>query len=281
MALTSETKTQTGMSTKRFLLFIAVTSILISCSRESSPENENSAAKTPLLHKVVVTNPDKSLFTEEYFYNNKNNLAKVEFSSSQYTWKSVADFEYDNKSNLLRATYKTVNDSNQAIETVAIYNYSYANNHLVKQTITPVKPGHDGNNQLYTYDAQGRLITDSVQNRHTLKVDRYSRYHWDDQNNVVRNEDFIMNNSGGFSLVSFWEYKYDNKQNPYLVTPIYYGLQKIAPYLSKNNMTELKHGGSPSDNYVNEYNSAGLLQKVSSRPLADMALVSTFEFIYY
>jgi hypothetical protein len=281
LELKNKTKTLYKMSTKQFLFLTALVSFLISCSKDSSPENENNAAKMPLLHKVVITNPDKSLFTEEYFYNNKNNLAKAEFSSSQYTWKAVADFEYDNNSNLSRATYKTVNDSNQVMETVAVYNYSYANNQLVKQTITPVKPGHDGNNQLYTYDSMGRLIADSVQNRHTLKVDRYFRYHWDGQNNMVRKEDYIKNNSGEFSLVSFWEYKYDNKQNPYLVTPIFFGLQKIAPYLSKNNMTELRHGGSPSDNFVNEYDTSGLLQKVSRRPLANMALISTFELIYY
>ena len=263
----------------RLFLFTAILSALSSCKKDELSINgvETPSLATSLLQKVVSTGNGN--YTTEYIYDNEKRPIKVVFSSSMYTWKNIVDIEYQSGSKLKKAIYRTVDSSNLPIESIVSYTFIYDNNKVVKRIATPLKSGHNEDDHTYSYDAQGRLIADSTLNRQTAKAYRYSKYYWDN-NNVVKNEDYVSDINGAFGLGSYWEYNYDGNKNPYYTLPVYFINNYVGFYLSQGNITGFKHGDDVMTTYVNQYNNTGLLTRTEYRPVANLNLFATYEYYY-
>lgn len=270
------------MLPNRLLLFTITIIFLYACKKEdlSSNTSDLSSSSISKLQKVIAINPDKSSFTTEYVYDSKEMLKSITFSSSDYTWKRVVDIEYDNDERLVKATYKTVNDSNVVVETNISYTYVYDEKRIIKRIPTSFNLNPVENVHVYSYDELGRLISDSTLHLQSSDVEGYSKFYWDANNNIIREDVFGRNGYGTFSLSTYREYEYDNKKNPYLPLPVYYANNLIFTHLSRNNVVISKHGGSLTDYQENNYNQDGLLIKTVIRPTDNPDLGITFEFFY-
>jgi hypothetical protein len=269
------------MSFTRIFLVTSLIAIFAGCQKTALTSNreESTSSNNLLLKKVVITRYDNEIFSIEYTYNSRNKPVKVAFSSSAYNWKSIVEIEYDAAAKLKTAIYKTINDNNSFKQDVVSYTYIYNNNRITKRLATPLKPDHDEDDHFYSYDTLGRLTTDSTVNRQTSKVKRYFNYRWDNNDNVTKIEDFVANDNGTFSLVTYREFSYDIYNNPYPTLESYFVYDYIAIYLSKNNIVSSKQEGSIGENYKNEYN--GSLRKTLYSPITSPAFFSIYEYFYY
>lgn len=270
------------MLPNRLLLFTITIIIFFACQKEDFSANspDLSYSSDSKLKKVIAINPDKNSFTSEYVYDNKERLKSMVFSSSDYTWKRVVDIEYDNDERLMRVTYKTVNDSNVVVENNISYTYVYDKNRIIKRIPTSLNLNPVENVHVYSYDELGRLNADSTLHLQTSQVEGYSKFYWDANNNIIREDVFGRNGYGAFSLSTFREYEYDRKKNPYLPLPVYYANNLIFTHLSKNNVVNTKHGGNLTEYQENNYNQDGILIKSISWPPANADLAITYEFFY-
>ena len=206
---------------------------------------------------------------------NGHHISHVLFNNTKTEQSRSIALEYSANGQLVKSTH-TINN-------IPTYFFSYYYNSLgqvIKKIHTKLHPSAQVEDHSYTYDAQGRLIADSIYASPNY-VYRYSTYRYDGAGNIVVFGGAQRNVWGG-GFVPYGEGygKYDNKRNPYsLLDHHYHALMESSELFNQNNTIEGgAMNGSSKTTYENTYLSNGLLKKAVRPISSDVTMVVSYEY---
>lgn len=257
----------------RSVLLLSFFSFLLSrCSK-----NEQINANGNRLRKVIITG-DSVAYTN-YNYNKKNRLTSIIRKVEHLGSRPNIFIYYDIQGRMTKCLFFNY----------AIYYFEYDNNdRIIKNVGVSLQASHDTAESIYTYDLRGRLIVDSSYSKNSPNYSAYTKFSYDNDDNVIRSEIFI-NDNGNIQKVRSAQFEYENKASPYIsIGEIGYFIEKNVFFLSKKNPVQEKHddrddlyNGAVTIGYNFEYTPAGLPKKASYKfTPPGYANVYNIEFLY-
>jgi hypothetical protein len=201
------------------VLLLLCLAVIPACKKSALP-----IAGGKILNKTVMTLPGYSQDVDSFVYDGQQRLAEIILASSDWVaGTSVVDtiiFQYGASGRVASWT--------QIIGTqgpVITYELSYdGNGRLVKALAVPVMSNIEFSDFSFAYDAQGRLVCDSVFAQHLAGIPSagimsYDTWTYDENGNVTADQNFGSSNSNfvgaPFTAGVTNTFSYDNRINPY------------------------------------------------------------------
>ncbi|HTR28731.1 MAG TPA: RHS repeat domain-containing protein [Puia sp.] len=224
-----------------FVLLLPGLSVISACKKSALP-----AAGGNMLNKTELTVPGYAQLVDSFVYDGQQRLVEIISASSDFVaYTLVIDtitFEYDASGRVASWT--------QIIGTqgkVITYELSYdGSGRLVKALAVPVMNNIEFSDFSFAYDAEGRLVSDSVFAQHlagipSVGIMSYDNYTYDGNGNVASMQTFGSTSFVGapFTAGVRNTLSYDNRVNPFYHSgiPPYCGNVTVTGLLSPNNQT--------------------------------------------
>lgn len=236
--------------TAKSLLTIGLLLGLISCSKENIIPSGNEK-----LTKIETYNPsNQTTSIAEYKYDNNSNLIEI--------YASGGNASNEKQSLLYDASGKIISNTLTNNVSGNVYKFDFQsdpNGRIIKATGTSFLPNLIIDDHIYTYDTQGRLIIDSVFTQ-SGSIHSYVKFEYDNNSNVVAYKQYV-NNGSAIILVNSMTFEYDTQRSPYfkLGQILYTSLGGSGVsyfYLSKNNPIRATLNGTiitPGGNFLYQY----------------------------
>ena len=213
----------------------------------SACEKESTIPSEIMQMKLTSLKQNDSISYNHFIYDDKMRLL-VTIDSTNGGHKYKTEFQYDEKGWLTKAT----RSSNGG------WNPSYTFVHDKDGRI--IKKFSSGNilESTYAYDANGRLMADTLYNSRRNDIYEYLTYKYDNSDNVVERKVYLKE-AAGFSLKQIVQLQYDTKQNPYY--PMFGSLYFVEDnangkeyILSRNNIISKSYQSGTVVSYLYQYN---------------------------
>jgi len=238
--------------TAKTLFSIGLLLGLISCAKENIKHSGNEK-----LTKIETLNPANQITSfSEYKYDGSGKLIEIS-GSGTYTGKQA--LLYDASGKIISMILNTSVSGN-------VYKYDFQTDlkgRIIKATGTAFQPNLVMADHIYTYDAQGRLIIDSLFNKNG-SINSYFNFEYDKNDNIIAYQQYV-NQGTSIVLVNTMSFKYDNKRSPYfnIGQLLYTSGVGSDFYLSRNNQISASLNGTiitPGGHFVYEYYPNSLLK---------------------
>jgi len=246
------------------IVAVAAAGSLLSCTKNELPSSGGSR-----LSKTIASSGDSVVFS--YFkYDKEGKLVRILDSAVYGHHKWGINFQYNTSDKLIKM--ELFNDLSPLVES---YSLIYQNG-IVTQKIREDDPSR--NKDIYSYDAQGRLIADTSY-YYTFPEPVCFSFSYDSNENVTSQQS-SYHSAGSWIASSAIHFNYSNSPNPYYPIGLnYYLYRNNIALLSKYLVTEIDYPMTTAT-YTYDYYSNGLVRKLHLQYTNNAAEPVTIEFFY-
>jgi hypothetical protein len=250
--------------------------LFYACKKEDFPENDGT-----VLQRVVTDND--SLLSITFHYDGQNRLIAL-IDSNRQGHVDETSIEYNTAGNPVKFTMHHHYRSNP-IDSKREDSLVYVNNRVVKKLYKSPTTAYKLLNA-YSYDGNGRLITDTAYSYFRDVISGYTQLSYDNNDDIVQYQ-FFDNSSGVMDNVGSTIVTYNSDVSPYKSLGLaYYFVTGDYLLLSKHNKTKVvqnwRYLQPYTTEYSYEYNSNRLLKNMlRSRSYGNQPYgVTAYNFYY-
>jgi hypothetical protein len=216
-------------------------------------------------------------------YDSDGKLLNIEDSNSQ-THLGRTFLHYNSQNKLVKATmmryYGSLN--NLLSQYTDSFVYDNSNRIIRRLSLSTQNPSYRTYN-IYSYDAQNRLLVDSIHSPLSNRVEGFQEFTYDGNDNIVQMESF-RSNSGTFSTERVTKSHYTSQKNPFYnlgVTAYFIIRDEDLTMLSKNTPKQVIYRLDYTTDYGYEYYQNGQPKKLTeTHKQPNYSSLSTTEFFY-
>ena len=256
------------------LTTILILSLFYACKKDDLPNQNNQ-----LLQRMIFKSGDSILYTF-FNYDAQNRLAVITDSSNNgQLWKTFIEYNPLDKPTKFKVLYRN-NPTGSFIESSDSLLYNN-DKQVVKKLFTSYSINPYKTINTYNYDAQGRLINDTIYDYWSDQVFGYTTFTYDRHNNIIQWQDFYKS-SGEMISPGIITASYNMESNAYksLGLAVYF-IRDDNFLLNEQNRTQVNYYDGSIDNYQYEYYSNRLPKKaVITYTMSSWSFVNNVEFFY-